>query len=63
METLIMEEVTELIQGFKKDAGTPISTQTRFNVAVLNSLWSIVAGQRYSHEDPILHEIVRSIHK
>lgn len=63
MESLIMDEVLELINGFKRDAGTPISTQTRFNIAVLNSLWAIVAGQRYSHEDPILQDIVKNIHR
>lgn len=63
MENLVLDEVAELIQGFKRDVGKPISTQTRFNVAVLNSLWSIVAGERYSHDDPILEEIVKSIHR
>ncbi|CAL8110137.1 unnamed protein product [Orchesella dallaii] len=63
MENLVMDEVTELIKGFRRDSKKPISTQTRFNVAVLNSLWSIVAGERYSHDDPILQEIIKSIHR
>lgn len=63
MESLIMDEVTELVSGFRRDAGQPISTQTRFNIAVLNSLWAIVTGQRFSHDDPVVTQIIKNVHK
>jgi len=31
MEGLVHDEITELIEGFKESAGTPISTQNKFN--------------------------------
>lgn len=58
METLVMEEVNELITSFRKQVGQPITTQNRFNIAVLNALWSIMTGQRFSHEDPQLKKLI-----
>jgi len=63
MEGLVQEEIKELIETFKEsaDAGRPISTQNKFNAAVLNALWSIVSGQRYSHSDPILKGLIEQL--
>jgi hypothetical protein len=63
MESLVMDEAIELINGLKKELGQPISTQNRFNIAVLNSLWSIVVGKRFSHDDAELKEILESINR
>jgi len=63
MENLVMDEVDELIAGFKKDLGKPIKTSNRFNIAVVNALWTIVAGQRYSHDDKELNDIIHSINE
>ncbi len=51
MENLVNDEVLELIENLKVESGQPISTQSRFNIAVLNSLWKIVTGTRFSHDD------------
>ncbi|CAG7836820.1 unnamed protein product [Allacma fusca] len=61
MEALIMEEVNELINGFKKEVGKPIVTQNRFNIAVLNGLWLLLTGNKFSHDDPRLNFLVKSI--
>ncbi|XP_035706095.1 farnesoate epoxidase isoform X2 [Folsomia candida] len=61
MEHLVLDEISELVENLKKDAGRPISTQNRFNIAVLNSLWRIVSGQRFSHDDKQLGNIMESI--
>jgi hypothetical protein len=64
MEALVMDEVQELIEGLKKEPkGVAISTQNRFNIAVLNSLWRIITGQRFSHDDQELVKIMESINK
>ena len=65
MEQLILEEVEELIQGLKRDAHAlqPITTERRFNIAVLNSLWQIVSGERFSHDDKQLADIIEAIQK
>lgn len=55
MESLIMEDVEDLIKLFKKEEGTP---QKNFKktviLAVVNSLWSIVSSKRYALDDPEL---------
>ncbi|CAG7821290.1 unnamed protein product [Allacma fusca] len=63
MESLVMDEVNELIQGLRKDAGKSISTRNRFNAAVLNALWTITTGDRFQHDDPELMELVLNIQK
>lgn len=61
MESLIAEEVNEFVERLRKDAGKPIATQNRFNIAVLNALWTITSGQRLDHDDPELLEIIAAI--
>lgn len=58
MEEMIMDEVKELIQGIKQDSGRPILTQNRFNIAVLNALWTITTGNRFKQDDPELKEVL-----
>lgn len=60
-----MDEVTELADTLRKDAtaGVAVSTQKMFNAAVLNSLWRIMTGQRFSHDDKELDRILDSIQK
>ena len=60
METVVMEEVNELISGFRKQAGQPISTQNRFNIAVLNALWQIITGERVAHDDPKISALIKA---
>lgn len=61
METIIMVEVDELIEELKSQNGRGISTHTIFNIAVLNSIWKIVSGERFSHHDQKLEEIMNSV--
>ena len=61
MENMILDEVHELLEGMKKDAGKPVMTQNRFNIAVLNALWTITSGQRLKQDDPELQEIMAAI--
>jgi len=58
MEGVVQEEIKELIANFEKDLGNPISTQNRFNAAVLNVLWSIITGHHFSHDDARLKDLV-----
>jgi len=61
MESIILDEVQDLLKTFRKTLGKPISTQAVFNVAIINSLWAIVAGQRFSHDDPKLQKMVAGV--
>ena len=58
VESLVMVEVNELIARFKETAGKPNEFLLAFNAAVLNSLWSMLTGGRFSHDDPRLLEII-----
>jgi cytochrome P450 family 2 subfamily J len=61
MEGFVQQEIEELIETFKKDVGKPMTTQGKFNAAVLNALWAIVTGQRHSHDDPILGDLIKRL--
>jgi hypothetical protein len=61
MESMVADEVNELIDTFKKLSGKPFQTQNKFNAAVLNALWSLVTGQRYSHDDPLLQDLIKRL--
>lgn len=65
MESLIMAEVTELIEGFKKEEiqGKSVCVNRKFSLAILNGLWMIVTGKRYSHDDPKLTKILEDLFK
>jgi len=58
MEAMIMDEVTEIIEIFKKESGKPFSVNRRFSLAVLNALWAIMTSERNSQEDPKLKNIL-----
>jgi methyl farnesoate epoxidase/farnesoate epoxidase len=59
MESVIQEEVSDLIERFKETAGKPISTENAFNAAILNAIWSIIAGDRFKQDDPELMKAIR----
>ena len=59
IETIVHDEIAELIERLKKDAeaGKPISTRNLFNGAVINVLWTLIAGERFKQDDPKVKEI------
>ena len=52
-----MEEVRELIRRMSETSGQPLDTELFFNPASFNVMWSVVAGGRFSHDDPKLTEL------
>lgn len=58
MEELIQHEVTELVSRFRNVLNRPVELSQSFNVAVLNSLWAMVAGKRMAHDDPKILQLV-----
>jgi hypothetical protein len=62
MENLIKDEVVELVQSFRKELNQPVSITSRFNASVLNSLWHIIAGERYALDDPKLGKVIKILH-
>jgi cytochrome P450 len=59
MEELIKDEVVDLISEFKKELNRSVVLESRFNMAVLNALWHIISGERYSHDDPKLSHLLK----
>jgi hypothetical protein len=48
MEELIHEEVLQFNEQLDKELDEPISVRNKFNISVINGLWSIIAGKRYN---------------
>ncbi|ODN01944.1 Farnesoate epoxidase [Orchesella cincta] len=62
MESIIMEEVNELGERLAAFKGEPITNMKSFlSLATVNSLWSIVAGTRYSQDDPKLRALAHRL--
>ncbi|CAL8126658.1 unnamed protein product [Orchesella dallaii] len=62
MESMIMEEVNEMTERLLAFKGKPIDDiKNKLSLAMVNSLWSIVAGTRYSQDDPKLRDLARQI--
>lgn len=62
MEERILEEAKDLITVFKKQCQQPIWMHTAFDTSVINVLWAMIAGQRYSIEDEKLKRLMQIIH-
>ena len=60
MKTLVMEEVDELIENFRKADGKPLKTVHTFNAASFNVILKITTGQKFQHDDPQLLELVHN---
>lgn len=62
MEIVIREEVSDLLSyiraGLEKTDGV-LSVLHNFDLSVVNVLWSLVAGFRFSYDDPISNQMMR----
>lgn len=55
MEHLILEEVNEVLDRYKKQCGQPVTKiRETLRLAVVNSLWKILSSERFEHDDPAL---------
>lgn len=62
MDMKIEVETKDLIDVFRKQCDKPIEMQTAFDISVLNVLWSMMAGNRFSLDDIRLQTLVNCIH-
>nr|QST15081.1 CYP370C12 protein [Diaphanosoma celebensis] len=63
LQGLVQSEIAELLSHLEENAGRPIQLSNRFNVAVVNALWSITTGQRFSQDDPEVKKRVDQMNK
>ena len=57
MESLVMDEVVEMMKWLEKNESKPVSVSKKFMTSSVNALWSIVAGERLDHDNPELEAI------
>jgi len=57
-----MDEVNEFSDWLRRQKGQSVSLQERFALAVVNSLWKILSGERFDHDDAQLHKILVDLH-
>merc|ERR1719394_1549506 len=58
MESLIQEEVEAFNDNLKQQCGTAINIRNRFNISVINALWTLITGKRLPLNDPELLKLV-----
>lgn len=57
-EEIIMQDVNEFIKSLKKDEGKSVGDmKSRYWTSMGNSLWNILTGKRYGHEDAELKDL------
>ncbi len=61
MEDLILEEVTKLNSYLETFKSSAISAKQYINMAVVNSLWHIVAGSKLEYDDERLKNMIKFI--
>jgi hypothetical protein len=63
MEGILQEDVTELVDTLRNKAGVAFSIQRRLSLVVLSALWNIIAGERFSHDDPRYQNVLDSLNE
>ena len=61
MEALIHLEINALNESLQADVGKPIGLSNRFNISVINALWTLISGHRYELNHPELLDIVQKV--
>ena len=61
MEAIILKQMQELLKRLEPhaEARIPIATYALFNVAVVNVIWGITAGEPFDHDDQKLQHVSR----
>ncbi|CAG7833095.1 unnamed protein product [Allacma fusca] len=63
MESLVMREVGEFLNWLKSNEGKSVTLRDRFELAVVNALWSIIASKRFQHDDSDKLQLLRNLYK
>ena len=58
MEDLIQEEIRELCSHLNTKLDQPLSVYLIYNLSVVNALWTLISGSRFSLTDPKLIHLV-----
>lgn len=58
MESTLLDELDKLCEELKRCCDKAIDIKTKMNISILNSLWSILTGQKLQLDDPKLQNIL-----
>ena len=61
MNELIGEEVKHFVSHLKAAGEEPQNICHKFNLPIINSLWTTMVGQRFAYDDPCLNAIVTGL--
>ena len=59
-QNIIHEEVVKLVEELKEETNRPINLKFRTNLAVVNSLWQILNGEKSDMKNPKMERVFRS---
>ncbi|MPC72944.1 Cytochrome P450 2J6 [Portunus trituberculatus] len=63
LEPIMQEELEELLKLFHERQGEKVDVGLLFNRSIVNVIWAITIGKRYSYDDKKLEELVEKVNK
>lgn len=63
LEPIMQSELEELLEYFSSNQGIKLDIGLTFNSSIVNVIWAIVIGKRFSHGDARLVELVDKVNK
>lgn len=59
-QTVINDEVKKLVEELEQDTGKPVDLRLRTNLAVVNTLWQILNGEKSDMQNPKMQRVFKS---
>ena len=63
MEAHIHVEIRKLVELLREDLGQETCLKHKMNIPILNSLWTLITGEKMEYDDPKLITIIKKIDK
>ena len=60
LQTVINDEVAKLVEELREESGKSINLKFRFRIAVVNTLWQILNGEKSDMKNPQMAKVFRS---
>jgi len=61
LEAVIAQEVSELLEFLKGTKSNPVNLNRQFDLAILNVLWQVVAGERFDKIDCENYKLIEEL--